>query len=149
MHLRHECSKLEQNISFYLFDIFSKLVGESVCQEFFLVLVEFYILQVPELGSIRTLINLELGKLFIESPKRKDKLQISLLENLTHLTAEVDVYGQRYGQKHVRLFYNPASFYNYLIHFLSIHHSVLGLFEVAFLLVTLYSFMQLQIQNDH
>lgn len=52
--------------------------------------------KVPELGSIRTLINLELGKLFIESPKRKDKLQISLLENLTHLTAEVDVYGQRH-----------------------------------------------------
>ncbi|XP_047084225.1 molybdenum cofactor sulfurase-like [Lolium rigidum] len=52
--------------------------------------------KVPELGSIRTLINLELGKLFIESPKRKDKLEISLLENLTHLTAEVDVYGQRY-----------------------------------------------------
>lgn len=52
--------------------------------------------RVPELGSIRTLINLELGKLFVESPKRKDKLQISLLENLTHLTAEVDVYGQRY-----------------------------------------------------
>uniref|UniRef100_A0A453SY96 MOSC domain-containing protein n=1 Tax=Aegilops tauschii subsp. strangulata TaxID=200361 RepID=A0A453SY96_AEGTS len=51
---------------------------------------------VPELASIRTLINLELGKLFVESPKRKDKLQISLLENLTHLTAEVDVYGQRY-----------------------------------------------------
>jgi molybdenum cofactor sulfurtransferase len=43
------------------------------------------------------LINLELGKLFIECPKRKDKLQISLLENLTHLTAEVDVYGERYG----------------------------------------------------
>ncbi|XP_044962488.1 molybdenum cofactor sulfurase isoform X1 [Hordeum vulgare subsp. vulgare] len=52
--------------------------------------------KVPELGSIRTLINLELGKLFVESPKRKDKLQISLLENLTHLTAEMDVYGQRY-----------------------------------------------------
>ncbi|VAI92189.1 unnamed protein product [Triticum turgidum subsp. durum] len=52
--------------------------------------------KVPELASIRTLINLELGKLFVESPKRKDKLQISLLENLTHLTAEVDVYGQRY-----------------------------------------------------
>lgn len=52
--------------------------------------------KVPELGSIRTLINLELGKLFVESPKRKDKLQISLLENMTHLTAEVDVYGQRY-----------------------------------------------------
>ena len=59
------------------------------------VLVKFSILQGPELGSIRTLINLELGKLFVESPKRKDKLQISLLENLTHLTAEVDVYGQR------------------------------------------------------
>ncbi|XP_048546129.1 molybdenum cofactor sulfurase [Triticum urartu] len=52
--------------------------------------------KVPELASIRTLINLELGKLFVESPKRKDKLQISLLENLIHLTAEVDVYGQRY-----------------------------------------------------
>lgn len=52
--------------------------------------------RVPELGSIRTLIDLELGKLFIESPKRKDKLQISLLENLTPLSAELDVYGQRY-----------------------------------------------------
>jgi len=51
---------------------------------------------VPELSSIRTLIDLELGKLFLESPKRKDKLQISVLENLTHLRAEVDVYGQRY-----------------------------------------------------
>ncbi|KAL6603139.1 hypothetical protein ACP70R_043500 [Stipagrostis hirtigluma subsp. patula] len=52
--------------------------------------------KVPELSSVRTLIDLELGKLFIESPKCKDKLQISLLENLTHLSAEVDVYGQRY-----------------------------------------------------
>ncbi|KAJ1260323.1 hypothetical protein BS78_10G223400 [Paspalum vaginatum] len=52
--------------------------------------------KVPELSSIRTLIDLELGKLFLESPKCKDKLQISLLENLTHLSAEVDVYGQRY-----------------------------------------------------
>ncbi|XP_062229533.1 molybdenum cofactor sulfurase [Phragmites australis] len=52
--------------------------------------------KVPDLSSICTLIDLELGKLFIESPKCKDKLQISLLENLTHLSAEVDVYGQRY-----------------------------------------------------
>ncbi|KAL5199302.1 hypothetical protein ABZP36_020505 [Zizania latifolia] len=52
--------------------------------------------KVPELGSICTLIDLELGKLFIESPICKDKLQISLLENLTDLSAEVDVYGQRY-----------------------------------------------------
>jgi len=52
--------------------------------------------KVPELSSIRTLIDLELGKLFLESPKHKDKLQISVLENLTHLRAEVDVYGQRY-----------------------------------------------------
>ncbi|CAD6335891.1 unnamed protein product [Miscanthus lutarioriparius] len=52
--------------------------------------------KVPELSSICTLIDLELGKLFLESPKCKDKLQISLLENLTHLSAEVDVYGQRY-----------------------------------------------------
>ncbi|KAG2607867.1 molybdenum cofactor sulfurase-like isoform X2 [Panicum virgatum] len=52
--------------------------------------------KVPELSSIRTLIDLELGKLFLESPKRKDKLQISVLENLTHISAEVDVYGQRY-----------------------------------------------------
>ncbi|TVU08500.1 hypothetical protein EJB05_41905 [Eragrostis curvula] len=51
--------------------------------------------KVPELSSIHTLIDLELGKLFIESPKCKDKLQISL-EHLTHLTAELDVYGQRY-----------------------------------------------------
>lgn len=49
------------------------------------------------MSSICTLIDLELGKLFLESPKCKDKLQISLLENLTHLSAEVDVYGQRYG----------------------------------------------------
>lgn len=52
--------------------------------------------KVPEMSSICTLIDLELGKLFLESPKCKDKLQISLLENLTHLSAEVDVYGQRY-----------------------------------------------------
>lgn len=52
--------------------------------------------KVPELSSICTLIDLELGKLFLESPKCKDKLQISLLDNLTHLSAEVDVYGQRY-----------------------------------------------------
>uniref|UniRef100_A0A0A9DHA7 Molybdenum cofactor sulfurase n=1 Tax=Arundo donax TaxID=35708 RepID=A0A0A9DHA7_ARUDO len=52
--------------------------------------------KVPELSSIRTMIDLELGKLFIESPKCKDKLQIYLLENSTHLSAEVDVYGQRY-----------------------------------------------------
>ncbi|RLM54917.1 molybdenum cofactor sulfurase [Panicum miliaceum] len=52
--------------------------------------------KVPELSSIRTLIDLELGKLFLESPKHKDKLQISVIENLTHLSAEVDVYGQRY-----------------------------------------------------
>ncbi|CAN6173194.1 unnamed protein product [Urochloa humidicola] len=52
--------------------------------------------KVPELSSIRTLIDLELGKLFLESPKRKDKLEISILENLTHLSAEVEVYGQRY-----------------------------------------------------
>jgi hypothetical protein len=54
-------------------------------------------IQVPELSSIRTLIDLELGKLFVESPKCKDKLQISLLEHLTHLSAELDIYGQRYG----------------------------------------------------
>ncbi|XP_021306239.1 molybdenum cofactor sulfurase isoform X2 [Sorghum bicolor] len=52
--------------------------------------------KVPELSSICTLIDLELGKLFLESPKCKDKLQICLLENLTLLSAEVDVYGQRY-----------------------------------------------------
>ncbi|PWZ07878.1 Molybdenum cofactor sulfurase [Zea mays] len=52
--------------------------------------------KVPELSSICTLIDLKLGKLFLESPKCKDKLQISLLKNLTHLSAEVDVYGQRY-----------------------------------------------------
>nr|CAB3471132.1 unnamed protein product [Digitaria exilis] len=52
--------------------------------------------KVPELSSIRTLIDLEHGKLFLESPKCKDKLQISVLENWNHLTAEVDVYGQRY-----------------------------------------------------
>nr|CAB3468709.1 unnamed protein product [Digitaria exilis] len=52
--------------------------------------------KVPELSSICTLIDLELGKLFLESPKCKDKLQISVLENWNHLTAEVDVYGQRY-----------------------------------------------------
>jgi molybdenum cofactor sulfurtransferase len=54
-------------------------------------------IQVPELSSIHTLIDLELGKLFIESPKCKDKLHISLLEYLTHLSAELDIYGQRYG----------------------------------------------------
>ncbi|GJM97709.1 hypothetical protein PR202_ga14655 [Eleusine coracana subsp. coracana] len=53
--------------------------------------------KVPELSSIHTLIDLELGKLLIESPKCKHKLQISLLEHLTHLSAELDVYGQRYG----------------------------------------------------
>ncbi|KAK3131055.1 hypothetical protein QOZ80_6BG0501430 [Eleusine coracana subsp. coracana] len=52
--------------------------------------------KVPELSSIHTLIDLELGKLLIESPKCKHKLQISLLEHLTHLSAELDVYGQRY-----------------------------------------------------
>ncbi|CAL5041460.1 unnamed protein product [Urochloa decumbens] len=52
--------------------------------------------KVPELSSISTLIDLELGKLFLESPKCKDKLQISILENLTHLSADVEVYGQRY-----------------------------------------------------
>lgn len=50
----------------------------------------------PELGSIRTLIDLELGKLFIESPTRRDKLQLSLLESLADLSEEVDVFGQRY-----------------------------------------------------
>jgi hypothetical protein len=49
------------------------------------------------LSSICTLIDLELEKLFLESPKCKDKLQISLLDNLAHLSEEVDVYGQRYG----------------------------------------------------
>ncbi|XP_020394925.1 molybdenum cofactor sulfurase isoform X1 [Zea mays] len=52
--------------------------------------------KVPELSSICTLIDLELEKLFLESPKCKDKLQISLLDNLAHLSEEVDVYGQRY-----------------------------------------------------
>nr|BAD45451.1 putative molybdenum cofactor sulfurase [Oryza sativa Japonica Group] len=52
--------------------------------------------KVPELGSIRTLIDLELGKLFIESPTRRDKLQLSLLESLADLSEEVDVFGQRY-----------------------------------------------------
>ncbi|KAL6873775.1 hypothetical protein ACP4OV_013857 [Aristida adscensionis] len=52
--------------------------------------------KVPELSSVRTLIDLKLGKLFVESPKCKDKLQISLLENLNNRSAEVDVYGQRY-----------------------------------------------------
>uniref|UniRef100_A0A0E0LEI6 Molybdenum cofactor sulfurase n=1 Tax=Oryza punctata TaxID=4537 RepID=A0A0E0LEI6_ORYPU len=52
--------------------------------------------KVPELGSIRTLIDLELGKLFIESPTRRDKLQVSLLESLADLREEIDVFGQRY-----------------------------------------------------
>jgi hypothetical protein len=60
--------------------------------------------QVPELSSIRTWIDLELGKLFLESPRRKDKLQISVIENLTHLSAEADVYGQRYGCAIVYMF---------------------------------------------
>uniref|UniRef100_A0A0D9WT44 Molybdenum cofactor sulfurase n=1 Tax=Leersia perrieri TaxID=77586 RepID=A0A0D9WT44_9ORYZ len=52
--------------------------------------------KVPELGSIHTLIDLELGKLFIESPTCKDKLQISLLDCLADVSEEVDVFGQRY-----------------------------------------------------
>uniref|UniRef100_A0A0E0E571 Molybdenum cofactor sulfurase n=1 Tax=Oryza meridionalis TaxID=40149 RepID=A0A0E0E571_9ORYZ len=52
--------------------------------------------KVPELGSVRTLIDLELGKLFIESSTRRDKLQLSLLESLADLSEEVDVFGQRY-----------------------------------------------------
>ncbi|XP_006656363.1 molybdenum cofactor sulfurase [Oryza brachyantha] len=51
--------------------------------------------KVPGLGSIHTLVDLELGKLFIESPMRGDKLQISL-ESLADLSEEVDVFGQRY-----------------------------------------------------
>jgi len=73
---------------------------------------------VPELSSIRTLIDLELGKLFLESPKRKDKLQISVLENLTHISAEVDVYGQRYDYGIVYMFtlyeYDNICFHTHL-----------------------------------
>lgn len=74
----------------------------------------------PELSSIRTLIDLELGKLFLESPKCKDKLQISVLENWTHLSAEVDVYGQRYGHRVVCISskYDEISFHIHLFCYL-------------------------------
>ncbi|GJN39087.1 hypothetical protein PR202_gb28183 [Eleusine coracana subsp. coracana] len=70
--------------------------------------------KVPELSSIHTLIDLELGKLLIESPKCKDKLQISLLEPLTHLSAELDVYGQRYGHVIVYLFRCAMSAFTFI-----------------------------------
>jgi hypothetical protein len=79
------------------------------------------------MSSICTLIDLELGKLFLESPKCKDKLQISLLENLTHLSAEVDVFGQRYGCIIVYMFtfcYDNSPFHIHLFcHLLFLSYS--------------------------
>ncbi|XP_072962206.1 molybdenum cofactor sulfurase isoform X2 [Typha angustifolia] len=52
--------------------------------------------KVPEMSSIRTFIDLQCGKLYLESPICKEKLQISLLKNSSCINEDMDVYGQRY-----------------------------------------------------
>ncbi|XP_020269187.1 molybdenum cofactor sulfurase isoform X2 [Asparagus officinalis] len=53
--------------------------------------------KVPEMCHIRTFIDLQKEKFYLESPRSKTKLQISLQKNsLCRLKEEMDVYGQRY-----------------------------------------------------
>ncbi|XP_078166867.1 molybdenum cofactor sulfurase (LOS5) (ABA3) isoform X1 [Carex rostrata] len=52
--------------------------------------------KVPEMSSICTLVDLKQEKLYVESPKCKEKLEISLLLRSSCVTEEIDVYGYRY-----------------------------------------------------
>ncbi|KAJ4810324.1 Molybdenum cofactor sulfurase [Rhynchospora pubera] len=52
--------------------------------------------KVPEMNSICTLVDLKLDKLYVESPKCKEKLEISLLLGTSNIVEEIDVYGYRY-----------------------------------------------------
>ncbi|KAJ3679297.1 hypothetical protein LUZ60_017308 [Juncus effusus] len=53
--------------------------------------------KVPEMSSIHTQIDLQKGILHLKSPKLKEKLEISLLNNnSSYLNEEMDVYGYRY-----------------------------------------------------
>ncbi|XP_026666305.2 molybdenum cofactor sulfurase isoform X3 [Phoenix dactylifera] len=52
--------------------------------------------KVPEMCNIRTFVDLEQGKLFLESPRCKEKLQVSLAKNSFWEMEEMNAYGQRY-----------------------------------------------------
>ncbi|XP_073116613.1 molybdenum cofactor sulfurase isoform X5 [Elaeis guineensis] len=52
--------------------------------------------KVPEMCYIRTFVDLEQGKLFLESQRCKEKMQISLAKNSSCEMEEMNVYGQRY-----------------------------------------------------
>lgn len=52
--------------------------------------------KVPEMCFVRTFIDLEQEKLFLESPRCKERLQISLGKNSFCEMEEMNVYGQRY-----------------------------------------------------
>jgi molybdenum cofactor sulfurtransferase len=53
------------------------------------------------MSSILTLVNLGLEKLYIESPKCKEKLEVSLLHSSSCAVEEIDVYGYRYFHMYI------------------------------------------------
>jgi len=53
--------------------------------------------QVPEMGHISTFIDISQGILFVDSPRCKERLQITLeSEVYEDVIEEIELYGQRY-----------------------------------------------------